>query len=816
MRKKGKEKKTTKQRNKSRKSNSKLLKKISDILPHKAETPQTVNQLMKMFFKDYDPNTHIFRISDNVYSICIEYTDISFAKATKEVAINIFLKYVDYLNSFTNDVHIQVVNTSIPIKTEKLKQDFLFDENKIKEENPRILENKKKIAREFNKLISMTLGEKQETLESKRYIVLSTEANSYSEANKKLFRLYMKTEEHFAELMSRTRIVTCFERLKILYNLFNVQMLDESINDVDEYLKDKDINVFDFLSPNEVDLKNSDYISIDGGKKFISTIYLRQLPTSNKPVFYNKITTMENIEMITSLNITPTNNAKVIKKINRSITGMKSERITKKRSAHKHGLDYDDVKDEKLEDRLKETRQLLYDIQKNNQKIFKNNMIILVVANSQEELEKNIKRIMEVASESLIEFSKIKWQQIEGIQNALPLGFNTIQFQRSLTSEATASNVPFNAKDIMQKNGIYYGINTVTKNAIFADRKTLINGNGAILATSGAGKSFSAKTDIEQILLKTNDDVITIDLQREYLGLIDFYGGQTIEISTTASTYINPFDVNLNYGFADGKAEPIKEKTEYIIAFVESIVGSMTGGMKTIIDRCTRNIYEDYENSGFSDMTLLPNLNTFYDEMKKQPEAEAKQLCLILERYVYGSVDIYAHETNVNINNRFINFDLSNLSASMQNTGYLVVLDYIMNRLSANKKEGKYTWIMIDEFHILLANPFSAEYISKIYKTGRKFNAIPTVITQNITEVIENEYGVKILGNSEFAKILKQKPLDLSIITNIFNISPKEAKSLVSPKTGQGVIVFGQDKFPFQNQVPKEYLIYEINRTSET
>lgn len=816
MRKKNKEKKTKSKQEK--KKNSKWQKKLYSILPHKAETPQTTNQLLKMFFKEYDTDSHVFRIADDIYSICIEYSDISFAKATKDVAVNIFLKYVDFLNSFSNDVHIQVVNCSIPIKTDKLKKDYLINEENIQEDDAKILENKKKIAKEFNRLVSLSLGSKQETLENKRYIVLSTEANSFSEANSKLFRLYRKTDEHFTELMSKTRVVTSFERLKIIYNLFNTELLDEKIenmSDIDQYLKDNGINVYDFLSPKKMDLKNADYISIDDDKKFISTLYLRDMPTSNKPVFYNKITTLENIEMVTTLNITPTNNAKVIKRINKAITGMKSERIAKKRSAHKNNLDYDDVKDEKLEERLKETRQLLYDIQKNNQKVFKNNMLIIVVASTLEELEKNIKKINEIASESLMEFSRVRWQQIEGIQNTLPLGFNTMQFQRSLTSEATASNVIFNAKDIMQKSGIYYGINTVTNNPIFADRKRLMNGNGAILATSGAGKSFSAKTDIEQILLKTNDDVITIDLQREYLRLIDWYGGQTVEISTTSSTYINPFDLNLNYGFSEGKAEPVKEKTEYIIAFVESIVGSMSGGMKTIIDRCSRNIYEAYENSRFSDLSLLPNLKIFYDEILKQPEPEAKQLGLILERYVYGTVDIYAHETNVNINNRFINFDLHNLPTSMQNTGYLVVLDYIMNRLSANKTKGKYTHIFIDEFHILLSNQFSAEYIAKIYKTGRKFNAIPTVITQNITDVIENEFGLKILGNSEFAKILKQKSLDLPIIRNIFSISDEEAKSLVGSKKGQGVLVFGTDKYPFLNDIPKDYLIYDINKTSE-
>ena len=420
----------------------------------------------------------------------------------------------------------------------------------------------------------------------------------------------------------------------------------------------------------------------------------------------------------------------------------------------------------------------------------------------------------------LIEMKPLLWQQLEGLQNVLPLGHNSLQFQRTLTSEATAVNVPFNSKDFLHGDALYYGVNLVSKNAIFCDRKQLINGNGCVLATSGAGKSFNVKTIIEQIMFRyPEDDVIIIDPQNEYGSLLDVFKGQSqkIVISTTSDTYINPFDLDLDYGLNDGgKNDPLKSKTEYIIAFVESVVGSggLTGGQKTIIDRCTKLIFEKYERSHYKDKSLLPTLPIFYKCLKEQPEPEAKRLALVLERYVFGSLDIFAKKTNVNIQNRLVCFDISELSSSLQATGYLVVLDHIQNRLAMNKKLGKYTWIFIDEVHILLANNYSAQYVAKFYKVGRKFLGMNTIITQNIADMLENEQGRKILSNSEFALILKQKALDLPHIANIFNISEEESRYVEGDSpVGQGVLVFGSDKIPFLNRVPKDYLLYKVNNT---
>lgn len=290
-------------------------------------------------------------------------------------------------------------------------------------------------------------------------------------------------------------------------------------------------------------------------------------------------------------------------------------------------------------------------------------------------------------------------------------------------------------------------------------------------------------------------------LNGEYYPLIKAFGGQSLSISTNTNTYINPFDSSLQYEKDDKEA--IKSKSEFVLAFIESLFSRLSEEQKTIVDRCTNNIYEEYQLHNFNE-EYEPDFKKFYDELLKQPENEAKNLALVIERYVIGGMDIFSKKTNIEIKNRFIAFDISELPPSIQKTGYLVVLEHIMNRLHRNKTLGKHTWIFIDEFHILLANQFSSEYIAKIYKTGRKENAIPTIITQNIEDVIKNEDGRKILSNSEFAMILKQKPLDLPPISKIFDISDEEARYVTDSPAGQGIIVFGDDKVIFRNQVSKD------------
>lgn len=788
-------------------------KKDKHVLP-KMVIPKTNNEIVGMFFKDVNKTLPIIQIIDDVYSVCLEYEDVSFAQADYEQSENIFLKWVDFLNSFSETVHLQVVNATTSVNTENYKQNYIL---KTEGYNPTVT----KVANEFNNLIEESLGASDQTLITKRYLVYSLKAESYRSAWNVFQTLIAKTESKFKELKSNVSIVSNNDRLRFIYDNLNLQTMEQcGIDDIFKYAEDNDFTLQDAVAtqkPNKINLAESDMVEI-AQQKYLRCLYVSKLPNSMTPRFYNRLTNLTNINTIISLNIQPTNNAKSIKKIEKRLTGMKTERLDKVKRANKSGYDYSLVQDENLENSIRETYQFKEDLQKNGQKVFETNFLICVIADSFEKLEEDTQKIIDISAEYLIEIRPMKWEQLEGLQHIYPLGHNSIQFQRSLTSEATGINVPFNSKDLLQEQSIFFGKNLVSNTAIFADRKKLLNGNACVLATSGAGKSFCCKDAIMQIFIRyPEDDIIIIDPQREYQPIINSFEGQTIKLSASSDTVINPFDLDLNYGLSeDGKASPITSKVEYIIAFLQSIIGTteMSGQQQSIITRCVREVYEDYELSGFKDSTKVPNLKLFYDTLAQQPEQEAKELKLILERYVTGSMEIFSGNTNVNIQNRFVCFDISELQESLQTTGYLVVLDHIMNRLSKNKSQGKYTWLFIDEFHILLENTFSSSYIAKLYKIGRKLGAMNTVITQNINDVLNNEYGRKILSNSEFALLLKQKLLDLEQLASIFGISNQESKYVIDSPAGQGLIVYADTVLPFRLKVPTNTEIYKLNETS--
>lgn len=474
--------------------------------------PKTTSQIISVFFKDYNEKNSIIQLDDTHFSVCFEYQDISFAKANYEEQENIFLKWVEFLHSFNFNDHIQVVCFGTPVKAKDYKQKFIYDENNLNEDEL-------KVANEFNSLIETAIGNKQEILREKRQIVITTKAENMQEAHDIFLQYQLRSEEKFKGLKSKITRVNILERFGTLYNIFHNELAEKSeIDNFIKYANENNLSIYDVLASKEdVSFREKNHIKI-GENKFIRVLYVSNLPKSVTPRFYNRITTITNYNIITTLNITPTDPAKVIKMVNKTISGMKTERLEKIKKANKNNYSYEAVMDEKLEDSISDAQELRDALQKKKQKLFTNNVLICIQATSLDELNKATKIIRDIASEHVLNLYNLDWQQLEGLQNCLPFGWNNLQMQRSLTSESTAVNVPFNTKDIMHEDSIFYGINLVSKNPVFCDRKKLLNGNGCVLATSGAGKSFSVKLNIEQVLLRyPQDEVVVIDPQRRIL-----------------------------------------------------------------------------------------------------------------------------------------------------------------------------------------------------------------------------------------------------------------------------------------------------------
>jgi type IV secretory pathway VirB4 component len=397
--------------------------------------------------------------------------------------------------------------------------------------------------------------------------------------------------------------------------------------------------------------------------------------------------------------------------------------------------------------------------------------------------------------------------------SSLPLGYNQTVIQRSLTTSATAIFVPFTTQELFQSSGeaLYYGLNALSNNLIMVDRKKLKNPNGLILGTPGSGKSFSAKREITNIFLITTDDIIICDPEAEYYPLVNRLNGQVVKISPTSTDFVNPMDINLNYSEDDS---PLSLKSDFILSLCELIVGGKEGLMpveKSIIDRCVRLIYADYLSNPVPEK--MPILEDLYNTLKEQDEKEAQHIMAALEIYVTGSLNVFNHRTNVDINNRLVCFDIKELGKQLKKLGMLVVQDQVWNRVTVNRSEKRSTRYYMDEFHLLLKEEQTAAYSVEIWKRFRKWGGIPTGITQNVKDLLSSREVENIFENSDFVYMLNQASGDRQILAKQLNISPHQLSYVTHSGEGEGLLFYGNVILPFADKFPKDTELYRIMTT---
>jgi hypothetical protein len=403
------------------------------------------------------------------------------------------------------------------------------------------------------------------------------------------------------------------------------------------------------------------------------------------------------------------------------------------------------------------------------------------------------------------------WQQREGMNTSLPYGLNSIFAKRTMTTESTAVLMPFKTQELMEPGGSYYGQNSKSRNMIIVNRRKLLNGNGFILGVSGSGKSFAAKREICDIALSTDDDILIVDPEREYAPLIKGLGGEVIQIAAGSKNCINAMDINANYGGDVGN--PIYLKSEFILSLCEQLIGAgkLSAKEKSIIDRCTSNVYRNYIRRGYK--TKPPTLEQFHEELMKQEDPEAREVALAIELFTKGSLNAFAKQTNVDIDNRFIVYDIKDLGRQLKTIGMLVVLDAIFNRITKNRNEGRNTWIVIDEIYVLFANEYSANFLFEMWKRVRKYGAFCTGITQNVEDLLQSHTARTMLSNSEFLMMLNQAGSDRLELARLLNISDSQLSQVDNAEAGKGLLKCSGNIVPFQDNFPKDTELYSLLTT---
>ena len=520
---------------------------------------------------------------------------------------------------------------------------------------------------------------------------------------------------------------------------------------------------------------------------------------------------METSEIVT-MHIQSVDQTAAIKQIKHTITELDRSKIEEQKKAVRAGYDMDIIPSD-LATYGKDAKALLKELQSQNERMFLITFLIMNTGKTEQELENNVFQASSSAQKHNCNLRRLDFQQEQGLMSSLPLANNLIEIQRALTTSSTAIFIPFTTQELFQNGdeALYYGLNALSNNLIMVDRKKLKNPNGLILGTPGSGKSFSAKREITNAFLVTDDDVIICDPEAEYTPLVNCLEGQVIKISPTSTHYINPMDINESYSEDDN---PLALKADFILSLCGLIVGGKEGLQpieKTVIDRCVHQIYQHYfEDPKPENMPLLEDL---YHALLQQEEKEAHRVATALEIYVKGSLNLFNHRTNVDINNRFVCYDIKELGKQLKKIGMLIVQDQVWGRVTANRSAGKTTRYYMDEFHLLLKEEQTAAYSVEIWKRFRKWGGIPTGITQNVKDLLSSREVENIFENSDFVYMLNQAASDRQILAQQLNISPHQLSYVTHSGEGEGLLFYGNVILPFVDHFPTDLALYKIMTT---
>jgi type IV secretory pathway VirB4 component len=737
---------------------------------------------------------NITMLEKGLYSKTFEFTDINYSIMKQEEQEDIFIIYGKLLNYFSSDVGIQIniINSVIDINEVQEKIFYKFGPD----------EKQNRFKEEYNNILRNFVSKREIKIVRKKYITLTLKRESFDTARVEFNTLENALNRNFKLLGSSIRAISNKDKVKLLKGIF--RGVDINLPEFTQKDFNKQVEK-NFIAPDYFSFKPKYFMF---GDKFAKTLILRNLPAYLSDSLIIQLSELDSALNI-SININSVMPAIASKIINRKLTAIESDKIKYVRHAIKNNMPTD-ILPRDLQFSLDEAREILSDMLTKNEKMFLANILVTAFDDSFEGLTQKVDVIKNIASQNVCQFGELVLQQEPGMVSTLPIGFNKIDIKRTLTTNSTSIFLPFNTQSLNMGKGIFYGINPRSNEIIYADRKKLMNANGFILGTSGSGKSVSAKDEMTQIFWKYPDDnIIIIDPEGEFVRIAEAYGGESLKISSDSTNYVNPLDISY---ISESKINPLALKIDFMITLAEVCCGGEISAIeRSLIDRAMNLVYGKYFISKNSDD--IPTLVDFYNILKKEGDV-GLYLATKLEIYCVGSQNLFAHKTNVDIKNRFFVYNIKELNPTLKALGMLIMLDNIISRITINSESKKFTWLFMDEMHVLLKYNQSAAFLENIFKIARKWGVIPTGITQNLSDLLQSEHGRKMLGNAEYIRLLRQKSGDRAQIAELLEISDNQLDYLNNPAVGSGLIVWGDAIVPFKTDIPEGSALMELWGTS--
>ena len=677
----------------------------------KEEKKETVQDTIpyKRMLKD-----GICQIEKNKFNKTIRFLDINYRLMEEADQESIFSEFSSFLNFFNSSVEVEFSYINSIGENEEISKLIDIKEN---------MDDFNEIRNEYRQMLLNQSSKGNNGLSKSMYLTFTIEAEDLKQAKSRLEQMEMDVLNNFKQMGVKAYVLDGEERLKVIHDILNPN--DKLVFSFED-LKYSGLTTKEYIVPPSFNFSKPTYFK--SGEVFSEVNFLQLLASDIKDEMLSEFLALEE-NMVVTFHIKAIDQMEAIKNVKRKITDLDKMKLEENKKAIRAGYDIDILPSD-LVTYGTEAKNLLSELQNHDEKMFLVTILFMNMSKSKGKLDNTVFTLKSIANRHNCSLKNLNYRQEQGLVASLPLGINEVEIERGLTTSAAAIFIPFTTEELFIKGeSLYYGLNALSRNIIMADRKKLKNPNGLILGTPGSGKSFAAKREITNAFLITDDDIIIADPEAEYAPLVEALKGQVIKISPISKDYVNPLDINIDYADEDN---PLSLKSDFILSLFELVVGEkkLSAEEISVIDRCLPILYKAYfENPVPENMPILEDL---YSLLQKQEEPVGKKLAVEMEIYVKGSLNVFNHRTSVDTNNRVVCYDIKELGKQLKKIGMLIIQDQVWNRVTINRASKKTTRYFVDEFHLLLKEPQTANYSIEIWKRFRKWGGMPTGLTQNI------------------------------------------------------------------------------------
>lgn len=736
-------------------------------------------------------NDGIFLVGGK-YSKTYRFSDINYLVASREDKETMFLAYSELLNSLDAGATTKITINNRALNKRSFEQSVLM---------PLQGDTRDTYREEYNgMLLDKATG--ANGLIQEKYVTITVGKKDVEEARAYFARVGADITSHFGNLGASCTELDATERLRILHDFYRVgEEVDFHFDARDMMKKGHDFR--DYICPDGIE-KGKDFLEL--GDRYCRVLFLKDYASYIKDDMVTELTDL-NRNMMLSIDIVPIPTDEAVREVENRLLGVETN-ITNWQRRQNANNNFSAVVPYDMELQRKEAKEFLDDLTTRDQRMMLGILTMVLTAGTKEQLDADTETVLSIARKHMCQLAVLKYQQYDGLNTVLPIGTRRINAFRTLTTESLAVFMPFKVQEIQDRGGIYFGENAISHNLILCNRENLLNQSAFILGVPGSGKSFSAKEQITFLMLNTEDDIMICDPEGEFVPLVEAMGqdvGTVVHMMAGGRDRLNAMYMVEGYG----EVNPVIEKSQFVMSLVEQIdKNGVTPQHRSIIDRCTAQVYREGKETG-----IVPTLTTLREKLLIQPEQEAKEIALALELYTTGSLNIFGHGSNVDLDKRVVVFNIHDLGEQLKPAGLLVITDTMLNRVTLNWQKGKRTHVFIDEYHIVFDTEQGASFFTSAWRQFRKRGAHPTAITQNVEYVLDSVQASTMLSNSEFIIMFNQAARDREKLANLLNISKEQMSYVTNAEAGCGLIRYGRSLVPFVNRFPKDTKLYELMTT---